>query len=114
MACKYDYVRKAVQVLALQRLGAREGFLYLAAVIGTDSVKIGFSRHPHVRIRHVQSRNLGRVRCRLVGFTRATLTQEHELHRALRAHSETAHGREFYPRSILSHPAIPAELRVSP
>jgi len=105
--------------IALLRIGQRraherrrsgEGFIYAAELPGTDIVKIGFSLMPEKRVRGVSIRN--HARAQLLAKTPGTEPAERALHKILREHCRLdLPGFEFYPRSILSHPAIPAELR---
>lgn len=97
---------------AAARIAQGEGFLYVAEVVGTDLIKIGFSLNPKNRIRTLGLR--GRGKARLVASVRGTLHQEKTLHTKLR-HARMPYAafdsREFYPRSVLEHPCIPASLK---
>ncbi|WP_296341548.1 GIY-YIG nuclease family protein [Reyranella sp.] len=95
---------------AQQRMKAGEGFLYVAAVTGADIIKIGFSLRPEARVKHLKGR-FG-VSATLETMTPGSHQQERHLHIDLREHHLPGYGcREFYPRSVLSHPAIPDGLR---
>lgn len=94
-----------------QRIRAGEGFLYAAEAVGSDLIKLGFSVNPKQRMRslHVQL-PLG-TQPRLLAFTPYTLQQEQALHKELIGLQALRSYAELYPRSILSHPAIPQALR---
>jgi hypothetical protein len=94
---------------ARAKIRAGEGFLYVAEVVGTGIVKIGFSLDPESRIKTVSPFTQEPVR--LMGFFPCSLLLEKKLHRLLRPHTSAKHGNEFYPRSILTHEAIPEGLR---
>jgi|GEM_PF-3386457 len=106
--------------IALLRLGQRrarerrlngEGFIYAAELPGTDIIKIGFSLMPEKRVRGVSIQNYARAQ--LLAKTPGTEPAERALHKVLREHCRLdLPGFEFYPRAILSHPAIPSGLRV--
>lgn len=87
------------------RVKAGEGFIYLAECIRTNELKIGFSLDPKKRMPKAGC-NTHRGPCRLLAQMPATISQERALHRQLGGGNY-----EFYPRSILSHPAIPERLR---
>lgn len=97
------------------RIKSGDGFLYVAELIERPGeVKIGFSLNPKRRVADpagIQSR------CKLLASIPGTLEQEKALHRALDGlqvddpADPSYWRREVYPISILSHPAIPAELR---
>ena len=93
------------------RVKAGEGYLYVAEMLGTDVVKLGFSLNPKNRVRKTWSFQFrGSTGPRLMAFTPYTFLQERALHRTLREHQIGSCG-EFYPRSILTHEAIPEGLR---
>lgn len=91
---------------ARRRTRDGEGFIYLAGCKSSDTLKIGFSLHPERRVRQ-----LGRgtfLICKVPG----TYRQERKLHGKLVEHSiDRSRICERYRPSVLSHPAIPAELR---
>lgn len=107
-----DPVWRGRQLKAL-RLGSREdrdGKLYVAKVEGHDAVKIGYSTWPTNRMNCLRAKY--KLGFELLAETPATPATERRLHRHLRAHAlPHLGGTEFYPISILNHPAIPAELR---
>jgi len=90
------------------RIRAGEGFIYVASV-GKSWVKIGFSLNPAKRV----SEQSVPVQHILLATAPASLADEKQLHRTLRAHLGYGRTGETYPRTILSHPAIPAELRAA-
>lgn len=92
---------------ARRRLG--EGFLYLAEITDLDMLKIGHSLKPALRVKNIKINSKYRVKARLLAVTPGTFDEEHSLHAELRDHRALGH--EFYPRSVLQHPAIPAGLR---
>lgn len=81
---------------ARARISAGEGFIYVAEVIGTDAVKIGFSLNPE--------RRLG-PKARLLGYFPASIKAERALHVRLASHRHPDFGLEVYPRSIFVHGA---------
>lgn len=92
------------------RIRAGEGFLYVVEAVGTDIIKIGFSTNPKRRIRGLYGQIPLGSKPRLLAMTPGTLWQERALHKQLEGHSALLHSPECYPRSILSHPAIPKGL----
>ena len=85
------------------------GFIYVAEVVGEPVIKIGFSLTPENRLRYLSKK---RKPYRLLATTPATIAEERQLHRDLEVHGVPAGGMgEHYPRSILTHPAIPSGLR---
>lgn len=100
----YRERRRISRTRALERIRAGEGFIYVAEVVGGSLIKIGFSLKPKARVATLARK------CRLLATVAASLTQEKALHQTLKG---LGRGGEYYPRSILSHPAIPAELRAT-
>lgn len=90
------------------RAHAGEGFIYVAEMVGTDVVKIGFSLDPAKRMS-----SLGFFgKARLLAAVPGTWAQEKELHRTLCAARYGATPfNEFYVRRVLTHEAIPEGLR---
>jgi hypothetical protein len=88
-----------------------EGYIYAAVIVGTDIVKLGFSINPDARI--VALHTQYKMDFDLLGQTPGKMADEMFLHGALRAHRhpDFLDKREFYPRSILTHSAVPAALR---
>lgn len=77
---------------ARARIGAGEGFIYVAEITGTDAVKIGFSLAPE--------RRLG-PKVRLLGYFPASIKAERALHEHLRGKQHPDfESREVYPRSV--------------
>jgi hypothetical protein len=97
---------------ARDRMKAGEGFIYVAEVIGTDVIKIGFSLTPETRApkAYLNWCPVRGGRTRLVAKVRGSWEQEKDLHHAL-CDGGDALGGEYYHRSILTHPAIPEALR---
>lgn len=95
------------------RRRAGEGFIYVAELLGYEGIiKIGHSLTPHARMSQLKVIRGDRLRARLLAVTPGTFADEHLLHGALSRHRHPARlGNEYYPRSILTHAAIPAELR---
>jgi hypothetical protein len=97
---------------AFRRMNAGEGFIYVAEIVGHDMVKIGFSLNPEFRVRGLTA---FLPPARLLTYTPGSVTAERQLHRTLAEHALRLRGSprrcECYRRSILSHPAIPTELR---
>ncbi len=88
-----------------------EGYLYTAEMVGTDVVKIGHSLNPEVRVRDIRLSN--GVKAKLLAMIQAPVEDERALHQTLRGHCRIdLPGFEFYPRTVLSHPALPDGLRV--
>lgn len=96
---------------AWPRILAGEGFIYVAEVVGAPIVKIGFSLNPENRVRTMWPSQHGK-RYALLAKTPGTLKQEQQLHRELSGAEESL-WHEYYHRSILQHPAIPADLRAA-
>lgn len=94
---------------SMARIRNGEGFIYLAEVVGRRAVKIGFSLKPAERARKATPIRGGKVR--LIAFVPGSIAVERALHKTLREYTIDSLGNEFYPRSILSHPAIPEGLR---
>lgn len=105
---RYKHAR---QNEAYARMQAGEGYLYAAEIVKNDAIKIGFSLNPEKRVRLLRAYYSSAVR--LLAFTPGSLAAERKLHTALRPHALIHHQGpcETYPRSILSHPAIPEALR---
>ncbi len=105
----------AIRAAAHARIKAGEGFIYAASFTGHrygrrgPLIKIGFSLTPEKRVMIEIGKQNGYLNPVLLGVMRGSLRDEYALHKALSGLA--VHGREFYPPSILSHPAIPAELR---
>lgn len=97
---------------AFRRMNAGEGFIYVAEIIDHDMVKIGFSLTPQARVKGLIA---FLPPARLLAFAPGSIREERRLHRELRTHALRLNGSprpsEVYPRSILSHPAIPQALR---
>lgn len=100
---------RAGQHAANARRRSGEGFLYLADIPELGVLKIGHSLRPSIRVKSIKINSKHRVKAHLLATTPGTFDEEHSLHLRLREHR--ALGLEFYPRSILSHPAIPEALR---
>lgn len=79
------------------------GFIYLAETPDRRTVKIGFSIDPERRIREITT--FGPLR--LLAEIEGTIHEEKALHRALADFAVY----EFYPRSVLSHYAVPEAFR---
>jgi hypothetical protein len=90
------------------RVKAGEGFIYIAE-IRPDLIKIGHALDPYRRLVQI---GMSPTR-RLLATMRAPREAEIALHKTLHDFRLPEHGSEFYPRSILNHPAIPAELRAA-
>lgn len=109
----YRAKRAAGHARAMERIIRGDGFLYVAEVLGTDEIKIGHALDPERRMASIWSDH-GK-RCRLLRCMPAELSVERRLHRRLsRFLRRPLQGinLEFYPRSILSHDAIPEGLRL--
>lgn len=91
------------------RRQAGEGFIYAAQLNEIELVKIGHSLFPERRVLRLNITRGPTYTARVLAKVPGTIWEEHELHKQLRAYR--ALGREYYPRSILTHAAIPAELR---
>lgn len=94
---------------SLARVGARvragEGFIYVAEVVDSDLLKVGFSLDPDDRIKQLRAA-YGRE-FRLLGKIAASRKTELAFHRFLRGR---AHGyREFYPRQFFKADAGTSE-----
>ena len=86
--------------------------MYLAEVVGTDEIKIGHALDPAKRMSGLRADYFKSFR--LLKTIPAALKEERRLHRRLSAFIGRRHRGiklEFYPRSILTHEAIPAEFR---
>lgn len=81
---------------SIARMHAGDGFIYVAEIVGTDIIKIGFSLNPEKRVPKVDCRAWG-SRARLLGVIPGTWAQEKALHRALNGHRSR---NEYYPRSL--------------
>lgn len=113
MSAGYTPARRACRERTSAALRAGRGFIYVAAIEGTDDVKIGFSLDPERRAREL-TRDLRPHRYRILMARPGTWSDERFLHAALKAcrlPTAAYRGTEYYPRSILSHPAIPVEFR---
>jgi hypothetical protein len=88
-----------------------EGYIYAVEVVGADVIKLGFALYPEFRVQAIKYSSGEDVR--LLGYTPATIHDELALHRELREHRHPSrlNCREYYPRSILDHEAVPAALR---
>ena len=73
------------------------GFVY--AIAAGDAVKIGFSRNPKVRFGKIKTDVFGP--CRMLGFIKATMAQERELHALLAPERE--HGEWFRRGPLVGH-----------
>lgn len=107
------------QLTARARIAAGEGFIYCARFSGhpsfgkdTPFIKIGFSLTPEKRVTVELGKQNRYLNPELLAVMPGSLRDEQALHKALVGHA--INGREFYAPSILSHPAIPAELRSAP
>jgi len=78
------------QAAAWKRASAGEGFIYVAAVAGTDLVKVGFSLDPERRVRDWGGR------ATLIGQFPASRAAERQFHRLHRDHAVEG---EFYRRA---------------
>lgn len=96
---------------ARARAHAGEGFIYVAQIVGSDMVKIGFSLDPAKRMKGIWCYRWG-TKARLLAQIPATWAQEKALHRALDDGS-IYHTGEYYPSAVLFHDAIPTELRAA-
>lgn len=105
----YRAMRRAKRDAALKRIRNGEGFIYLAEVVATDVVKIGFSLNPKARVGALWLSTHG-THAKLLVQVPGTWSEEIVLHRTLRGLSGCL-WHEFYRRSILNHPAIPIEFR---
>lgn len=86
------------------------GLLYAAEVIGTDAIKIGFSRWPESRVQGLRKEY--KVDVRMLAFAPGTPLEERHLHKILKPFRRREFGGwEFYPRSVLLHDAVPPALR---
>lgn len=108
-AAPWEARKVAAWHAARARTHAGEGFIYLAELAGTDVIKIGHSLNPEQRAKKVEHCGFN-AKPRLIAKVLGSWVQEKALHRALRD-EDAAMGHEYYRRSILSHPAIPQELR---
>jgi hypothetical protein len=110
----YRAARAASHAKSMAAIKAGAGFLYVAEVVGTDEVKIGHALNPKRRMKALKDDYF--KECRLLKSTPGSLHEEMALHdtlcRFLGRKPRTLKV-EFYPRSILNHPAIPEELRVT-
>lgn len=73
-----------------------EGFVYVAEMIGTGLLKIGFSLNPQKRMLALRADY--RNTFRLLGAFACSNAEERRLHRALARHVTPALRREFYRR----------------
>jgi hypothetical protein len=92
----------------MARINSGEGFIYAARVGRKRKIKIGFSLKPESRLRTlaVCTKRSG-TQAILIKAVPGSIRRERELHRELAAHSLSGGlGNEFYPRSILDHPAV--------
>lgn len=106
----YRAMRIAKRQVAMARIRAGEGFMYLAEVAGTNVIKIGFSLNPEIRVKAAYSLQPN-TRLRLLASFPASLPTEQALHRILGDEARTGYGSEYYFRSVLRHPAVPSEFR---
>lgn len=104
-------VRKAI----FERMKTELGFLYVAEVIDTAKIKIGYSGDVSLRVKELNYRGYKNQRYRLIASIRGTRAQELALHRRIRHLRSPGYGgaSEYYPRTILTHEAIPAGLRTA-
>lgn len=90
-------IRRTQRAAAARKM-AGEGFMYVAEIIGTDAIKIGFSLKPESRAVRFGTR------ARLLGYFPCSWAAERRFHRLHAAERHPAYpGREIYPRSILRH-----------
>jgi hypothetical protein len=80
---------------AWERVKAGEGFMYVAEVVGTDLLKVGFSLDPDARMRWCGAR------FRLLGVFPASRNTEHAFHKFMQANLGAAKRSEVYSRSML-------------
>lgn len=112
---KYRAARRASHRAAEARVQAGEGVLYLARVVGTDIVKIGHTLDFAKRAKAIKA-DFGAT-IELMASIPANRATERWLHPLLgkyrRRDAVRKSAGEFYHISVLEHPAIPAELKVS-
>lgn len=100
---------------AARRMREGEGFLYVAEVIGTENIKIGYALDLEKRRKSLRQDYFKEFK--MVASAPATIMDEKALHFTLRKLciprmvGTKRCPSEFYHRSVLSHWAIPAELR---
>ncbi len=82
---------------ARARMAAGEGFIYVAEVVGTGNVKIGFSLNPGERLRWLTKSH------RLMGAFPASRAEEHAFHKAMQRALGLPKRTEVYSRSALAH-----------
>lgn len=103
--------RQAISAAA-KRAREGDGVIYLAEVIGTDTVKIGYTINTEKCIKRIWSDH--GVRVRIIGTMKAKITQEKALHWLLRKHRDKGPVRgcatEFYHRSVVLNKHFPIEL----
>lgn len=103
MSAGYTPARRACRERTSAALRAGNGFIYVAAIGGTDDIKVGFSLDPERRARELTRDGRGH-QYRVLAAWPGTWSEERRLHTSLREHQlpEGAYcGREYYPRSIL-------------
>lgn len=89
------------------------GFIYVAKFVDCPEVKIGFALSVDRRMRELNTRHRPMT---LLASVPGRVQQERALHRTLAEYRGPRAGpgwSEYYPLSILSHPAIPEGLRDS-
>lgn len=99
---------------AARRLREGGGFIYVASW-KAGQVKIGCALDLANRMKTLKIDSRLSEEPRLLASMPGTIEQEKQLHHVLRRHLRKSHhgcSTEVYPASILSHPAIPAALRV--
>lgn len=89
-----------------------EGVIYVAEVIGTDTIKIGYTVNIAKMVKRIVTDH--GVCVRVIGTMPATIMQEKALHASLRKHRNPGPVRgcatEFYPRGVMLTAAFPVEL----
>ena len=98
---------------SFERMLAGEGFVYAAEVPGTQYVKLGFSLRPEKRVGNIFTYRIKKKAgpMRLIAKAPCSFAAEKAMHKQLRDEPEATNYPEFYHRSVLNHPAVPAELR---
>lgn len=87
-----------------ERLNAGEGYMYVAEIIGTDRLKVGFSLDPANRVKSLSRNYQGPMR--LLGQFPASYSAVRAFHaRFSRLQAQHGFTREVYPRSALQKAA---------
>lgn len=89
-----------------------DGFLYMAEIVGTDAIKIGYSTWPENRLRSFASHI--KRKARLFFKTPSKQSDEMALHCRLRPHRhpDFPNAIEIYPRRVLCNAWIPTRVRI--